>query len=91
MAINDALCSAVSANPAERHDFRGGCLFDGGDRVDEDGRIELAVDAKRGTQVKLRHYGQIDAGNVEDGSDVVDGLSRLDQQAAGHLRPTSPR
>ena len=41
-------------DPTERHPFRGGCLFDGDHGVDEDGRIESAVDAKRGTQVKLR-------------------------------------
>jgi hypothetical protein len=73
--------------PTERHPPRGSGLFDRDHGVDEDGRIESPVDAERGTQVKLRHYSQIDPGNVEDGVDVLNGFGRLDEQASRMSNP----
>ena len=84
LAARAALCSSLSATPP-RGTFPGGA-FDGGDRLDEHGRVELTFDPQGAAQVEWRDDGEVEARDLQDRVDVLDRLHRLDQHAASDIR-----
>src|SRR6516165_7640115 len=64
------------------------CLFHVLDGIEEDRRVELAGNAEFSRQVERRDNHVVNALDLADVFDVVDGVLRLDQEAAHRLRPT---